>query len=260
MGKMLSLSYCAGNGPLVVLLHPVGLDGTFWDALPKWLASRYTVIAVDLAGHGNSPEASRPGRIADRVVDVVQLISSTNAGSATLLGVSYGGMIAQQVAVARPDLVAGLVLAGRPGRIPPEARAAILKRGTDAEAGGMEAVISSTLERWFTPVFMSTDAVARVRDRLLANSPSNWAAAWEAVSEHDALERLRALGIPTVVIAGENDLATPLEAKRALAAAILGSRLVILPGAPHMMQIECPAPFQAAVMDFLEAQRKERAV
>lgn len=78
---------------------------------------------------------------------------------------------------------------------------------------------------------------------------------WEAVAEHDALGRLPALDIPTLVIAGETDLATPLEAKRALAAAIPASRLVVLPDAPHMMQIECAEPFQAAVMNFLESHR-----
>ncbi len=241
----------SGSGPPLLLLHPVGLDTGFWEGVADRLAQRRRVLAVDTAGHGISTDAARPGRMADRVKDVVQLILERNLGPVTLLGVSFGGMIAQNVALARPDLVSALVLAGCPGRMPPEARPVILKRGADAEAGGMAAVVATTLERWFTQPFMSTEAVEKVRRRLLANKPSNWAAAWEAVAEHNALPRLGALDMPALVIAGENDLATPLDAKRALAAALRRSRFVVLEGAPHMMQIEQPGPFLAAVEEFL---------
>jgi 3-oxoadipate enol-lactonase len=71
------------------------------------------------------------------------------------------------------------------------------------------------------------------------------------VAEHDALERLGSLAVPALVIAGENDLATPLPAKQALAAAIPGARLVVLPGAPHMMHIEQPDVFLRTILDFL---------
>lgn len=240
---------------MVVLLHPVGLDRTFWDELPSILSQQYTVVAVDIAGHGNSPDAARPGRMADRIDDIVELLHTFDPGPAILIGVSFGGMIAQQVALAHPDQVSGLILAGCPGTIPATARDAIRERGADAELKGMLAVLDTTLERWFTPPFMSTDAVQKVADRLLADKPSNWAAAWEAVAEHDALERLPSLDIPTLVIAGEKDAATSLDAKRALAAAIPNSRLVILPGAPHIMQIECAEAFTAAVIGFLSEQK-----
>ncbi|MGS7457633.1 alpha/beta fold hydrolase, partial [Mycobacterium tuberculosis] len=65
---------------------------------------------------------------------------------------------------------------------------------------------------------MSTDCVKNVAERLTSNKPSNWAAAWEAVAEHDALDRLRTIEIPALIIAGEKDAATPLDAKRTLAA------------------------------------------
>jgi 3-oxoadipate enol-lactonase len=192
----------------------------------------------------------------DRVDDVIELLTALHRVPATLLGVSFGGMIAQQVALARPELVSGLVLAGCPGAIPVSAQDALRKRGADAELHGMPAVTDATLERWFTRAFLSTDAVRRVADRLFASQPSNWAAAWEAVAEHDALGRLTALEIPALVIAGEKDAATSLGAKRALAAAIPGSRLTILPDAPHMMQIECPDAFAEPVIGFLNKQKK----
>jgi 3-oxoadipate enol-lactonase len=249
----------SGAGRPLLLLHPVGLDGTFWSGVSEPLSRRCRVLAVDAAGHGASPDARRPGRMDERVADVIDLILKEDFGPAVLVGVSFGGMIAQNVALARPDLVAGLVLAGCPGRIPAEAREAILARGSDAERGGMAAVVEPTLERWFTPGSMSTDAVARVRQRLLDDTPSNWAAAWEAIAEHDALERLGAYRGGALVIAGERDLATPLPAKQALAAAIPGARLVVLPGAPHMMQIEQPSAFLAAIEEFLDMTERARS-
>ncbi|MAW86725.1 MAG: hypothetical protein CMJ42_09370 [Phyllobacteriaceae bacterium] len=242
----------SGTGKPVLLLHPVGLDGRFWDPLSARLSDSFRVVAVDLAGHGDSPPAARPGRMADRVADVVALIEHLGDGPAILVGLSFGGMIAQQVALARPDLVSALVVAGCGGRIGADARGAILKRGEDAEAGGMEAVVDTTLERWFNQSYLSTPEVARVRERLLSDSPSGWAAAWEAIAEHDALDRLGELDMPALVVAGENDLAIPLDAMRALAAAIPGSQLLILSGAPHMMQIESAVDFTAGVAGFLE--------
>ena len=75
----------------------------------------------------------------------------------------------------------------------------------------------------------------------------------------DALGRLAALEVPTLVIAGASDQATSLDAKKALADAIAGSRLKVLPGAPHMMQIECAAAFAQAVAGFADNLGRSRA-
>lgn len=247
-----------GDGPLLLLLHPVGLDGSFWGQLPEKLAASHRVVAVDLPGHGRSPDVARPGRMDSHVDEIARLIGMLGGGPATLLGVSFGGMISQHVALAHPDLVDGLVLCACPGEIPHGAREAILQRGRDAEAGGMDAVLGTTIERWFTPGFVAAAEVEPVRRRLSANDPSNWAAAWEAVSGHDALLRLGQIDVPALVIAGDSDAATPLEAKRALAAAIPGARLDVLAGAPHMMQIETAELFGAAVGAFLAARGEAR--
>lgn len=240
-----------GSGPLVVLLHPVGLDRTFWGPLPARLSDRFEVMAVDLAGHGESPTARRPGTMDKHVADIVKLVEQTGK-RACLVGVSFGGMIAQNVALARPDLVWALVPTACPGRTPPEARPALLQRGSDAEENGIASVIDATLRRWFTEPFLSTEEVSRVRERLRTNSVSGWAAAWEAIATHDALDRLPSLQVPTLVVAGECDLGTSLDAKRALAAAIPGSRLEIIPQAPHMLQIECAQTYAEIVSAFLD--------
>lgn len=240
-----------GSGPLLLLLHPVGLDGNFWGDLPAQLARNYTVITVDTRGHGRSPDAARPAQIATYTNDVIALLEQIDAGPAILLGVSFGGMIAQQVAIARPDVVAGLIACACPGAIPAAAQSAILQRGVDAEVGGMAAIVQPTLERWFTPAFMAAPEVEAVRQRLLANSSSNWAAAWEGVAGHDALAGLANFTGPTLVVVGDRDAATSLEAAQALANAAPNARLVVIPGAPHILQLESAPAFAAVIAAFL---------
>lgn len=243
-----------GTGPLVVLLHPVGLDGTFWGDLPETLAATHTVLTVDTRGHGQSPEASRPGHLDTHIDDFATLLAELDLGPATLVGVSFGGMIAQNLAARRPDLVSALVLCACPGAIPVSARDAIVKRGTDAEAGGMAAVVPATLERWFTPEFMLAPEVEAVRQRLLSNTPSNWAATWEAVAEHDALDALGSFRGPTLVVVGDKDAATSIDAARSLAEAAHDGRLEVIVGAPHILQLESAAAFTQVVTGFLGSQ------
>ncbi len=249
-----------GHGPMVVLLHPVGLDGTFWRDLPQSLSDRYTVICVDLRGHGQSSPAPRPGTMAACVDDVAAVIRDAGKGQgqgqenqkAVVLGLSFGGMVAQNLAIQHPELVSGLVVCGCGAMIPPAFKQAILARGSDAEQGGMQAITPATLERWFTPAFMASPDVEKVRARLLADKPSDFAAAWEAISEHQALDRLKQVTVPALVIGGSLDLATSVEAIAVLADAFADGRKVILEGAPHMMQIENQDVFTAAVRHFLD--------
>jgi 3-oxoadipate enol-lactonase len=247
-----------GQGPLLVLFHPVGLDGSFWGDLPQRLLDRYRVVAVDLRGHGQSSPAPRPGTMAASVEDVAELIrhltkAHPDAGAqAIILGLSFGGMIAQNLALQHPELVRALVICGCGPQIPAAFREAIIQRGKDAEAGGMASVVPQTLERWFTPSFMASPVVEAVRQRLLSDDPSHFASAWEAISGHDALARLPQVMVPALVIGGSVDLATPVEAIRTMAKAFAKGQQVILEGAPHMMQLENGEAFFKAVRHFLD--------
>ncbi len=250
VGEMALAFTSRGQGMAVVLLHPVGLSAAFWPVLAASISNRFRVIAVDLAGHGSAPDAERPGAMRSRVNEVARLIDEEVGSSAVILGVSFGGMISMNLGILRPDLVRGLVLAACPPAIPAASRDAILDRGRAAEAGGMDAVIAPTLERWFS-ARAPASTVEHVRAHIASLSPSNWAAAWEAVAEHDALSRLQEIKVPTLVIAGERDLATPLAAMETVAKRIAGGRLAVMQDAPHMLHLERPEEFTGLVGTFL---------
>lgn len=247
-----------GSGPEIVLLHPVGLDHGF---MAPWLAPAthdHRVIALDLPGHGHSPAVDRSATLDDYVRSIAAAMREHCHGPAILLGLSFGGMLAQSVALAEPDRVSALVLCGCPGGFAPDVRPVLRERGLAAERDGMASVVATTIERWFTPPFRSDPAVDRVRRRLLADDPIGWSAGWHAISTFEALPRLADLRVPTLVLAGEQDVATPLAAATTLANAIPGATLQIVPKAPHMMQIECREAFNRAVESFLVAQRSAR--
>jgi 3-oxoadipate enol-lactonase len=211
------------------------------------------VVAVDLRGHGESPAATRATTLDDYVADIEAVMAAHCPGPATVLGLSFGGMLAQLVAIAHPERVARLVLCGCPGGFSPEVRPVLRERGLAAERGGMAAVVDATIERWFTPSFRDSAPAKRVRARLLSDDVTGWSAGWHAIAALDALPRLGAIKVPTLVVSGERDAATPLAASQAIAQAIPGAQLTVLPGAPHMMQIETQDAFDDAVGAFLAA-------
>lgn len=251
--------YCEtlGSGPDLVILHPAGLDHTFMKALMDDASSSHRVLGVDLRGHGLSPAAHNGITLDAYVADVYAAINRHCAGPAVVLGLSLGGMVAQLLALHYPEVVSGLVLCGCTGGFPSEVRPLLHERGLAALRDGMAAVVEPTIERWFTHSFLTDSAVDGVRGRLLRNDASNWSATWHAIATFDALPRLGEVRVPTLVIAGERDVATSLVATAEISETIHGARRVILPGAPHMMQIECRDAFNSAVGTFLAGLRIE---
>lgn len=242
-----------GHGPPLVLLHPVGLDGTFWGPLIDEATGLHTVISVDLMGHGASPPAPSGRAIGAYAQDVAVLLDELGMRRASLLGLSFGGMIAQEFTLAYPDRVSSLIVGACGPRIPPEARDAVRARGAVDPVRGMASVVDQTMQRWFTPAFISAEPAQRVRERLLTDDPAGWAAGWHAISRFDALDRLGSVAAPTLVIAGEVDAGTPVATTKTIADAISGSQFAVLSGAPHMMQIERAGRFTDRVMAFLRA-------
>ena len=242
-----------GDGPLTVLLHPVGLDGHFWGGLVATLATKRRVLNLDLAGHGQSPAVARPRPIEAYADDVAAAIREAG-GPAAVVGLSFGGMVAQMVAIRHPDLVSALVPCGCGGTFAENIRPMLQERGLAAERGGMRAALDATIERWFNAEYRADPKVDPVRRRLLADDVAGWSAGWHAIAGLDATPHLNALRMPVLAIAGEKDVATPPAATEAtVAKAIPGARFVVLPGAPHMMQIETERAFTDAVAGFLLA-------
>jgi len=240
-----------GAGSDLVLLHPIGLDHSFMGPLLAATSRAARFVSIDLRGHGRSPAADANASFDDYVSDIHDVMTRACSGPAIVLGLSFGGMLAQSLALTYPGAVSGLVLCGCPAGFASEVRPMLRERGVAAQRDGMAAVVEPTVERWFTPSFRSHPLVDSVRTRLLADDPANWSAAWHAISTFDALPRLGEIEVPTLVVSGERDAATPLSASEVLRGAIPNARLTVLAGAPHMMQLECREVFDTTVAAFI---------
>ena len=122
-----------------------------------------------------------------------------------------------------------------------------------ARGEGMAALAEETLERWFTPPYLAEGppGVRRIRDMILSTPVSGFIGCSEAIRRLDFLDRLGDIRLPTLIIVGEEDPGTPVAASEAIQARIHDSKLVVLPAARHLSNIEQSDGFNKALMDFL---------
>lgn len=229
------------RGPCLLLLGPIGLDADCWAEVAAALASRCRVLAYDFPGHGASDPWPGPYTLADLADQAAALLRLAGHAPAAVAGLSMGGMVALQLALRHPDVVASLVLADTLAR----GGEPLLARARLARAGGMAALVGPTLERWFPPEFAQAGPrlVADVTARLAADDAEQHALAWEAIAAHDVVADLGRLRLPTLVVVGELDVSTPPDVAAAIAAAIPGARLERLAGAGHMAPLQLPLEF-----------------
>jgi 3-oxoadipate enol-lactonase len=241
------------GAPLVVLAHAIGLDLTFWDQQIAVLSGNYDVVAYDLPGHGLSDPPIGEYSFASAAAVMAEVIRHADAGPAHVVGLSVGGMIAQNFAVAYPDLVRSLSLIDSTSTLPDPGRAAMRARGAEARDEGMAAAVDSTIQRWFTPDFIALrpDVIDRATKAVLANDPGVIALTWDMISTLDINSSLSTITVPTLVLVGELDAGTPPAASQAIADKIAGSELHVIPAASHLAPVEWPDVVNGYLESFL---------
>ncbi len=238
----------------VVLIHAVGYDLTYWDRQIEALREDYNVVAFDLPGHGASPRAPESWSFDHAATIVAELIEETGPRPVHLVGISFGGMIAQCTTLARPDLVRSLTLIGTASHFPEDVQRGMRARAEAVRAGGMAAVVQSSLERWFTSETRTQrpDIIDRVTKTLLADDPVTHAAIWDVIATLNIHGRLSHITCPTLILVGERDPSTPPSVARQLFEAIRGANLTVIPDASHIVTVEAPTAVNDALRAFLK--------
>ena len=247
-----------GTGPRLLLLHPVGLHGGFLAPIAERLSKRFTVMRIDLRGHGQSALEPFAHSIDDFADDVHETLGQAGFGPCAVAGFSFGGMTAQALAIRHPDDVSALIALAGPCTQDEAKRPTIAARGTDALAHGMQAVLEATMQRWFTPGFMQSAEAQAARTYVAQRDPRGWAQGWKAIAALHTEPHLRALRMPALCVAGELDVSAPPDIVRRIANAIPGARFEVLAGAPHMLFIEQPDQVSAIIANFLEGLEAKR--
>lgn len=227
------------SGSRLLLLHPVGQDGACW----RWLELEHLAelaFTPDLPGHGSN--RTRPTTLAATADEVAGELD----GELDVVGVAMGAMVAQHVLLRHPERVRSAILFCAHG----SANASVYEeRARAAAALGMEAVLDSTLERWFTPAAMAATGhpgVAYAREQLLSMDSAAYAASWRAMGAHQTLDALTAVSRPVTVVAGALDKAISVGEGCRLQEWIPRSRFEVIE-APHMAHLERPELVSAAI-------------
>lgn len=242
-----------GSGSPVVLLHPVGLDLTYWAAQIDALRADHEVVAFDLPGHGRTP-----GTPADITMDTMaavtaRVIEDHGFGTAHVVGLSVGGIIAQALVLARPELVRSLTLVNTAATFADDVRPVVRGRADTVRAGGMAATLEPSIARWFTPETRRDrpDIIDRVEKTLLGDDPAVHAAMWEMVAAIHFTPDLHRVSCPALVLVGEDDPSTPPSTAAVVRDAIPGAELRVIKGASHMAHLEKPGELTAEIAPFL---------
>lgn len=246
----------SGKGPkTIVFVHALGTSLRVWDEVIARLSADLRCIAYDLRGHGRSTVTEGPYSMTLLAADLLGLMDALHVTSATICGVSIGGLIAQQAALDGPHRVDGLVLCDTGVKI--GTSTGWQDRIRLVEEQGLAGASGTITARWYHPDFCGKQPALceALRDDLAAMSPVGYIAACHAL-RGDLPRDVGRIRVPTVVICGADDVSVPPDVARELASLIPGARLEIIPGAGHLPCVETPQPV-ADLIDslFVEAQR-----
>lgn len=249
------LSYrTQGQGVPVLLVHGFPLSGEVWQQQIEALHDTFQIIAPDLRGFGRSEVSEGPSRMETFASDLAALLDTLNINQVVIGGVSMGGYITFAFLRHYPERVRGLILANT--RATPDTDEARANRETTAqmvEAQGAGAIAEKMLPNLLAPSeARSSDRHTLLRSIIERNAPAGIAAALRGMAlRPDSSDLLPHITVPTLVIAGDQDVLTPPSEMHRLHAAIPESRLVELAGAGHVSNIDQPERFNAALRDFL---------
>ena len=239
------------GAPTVVLSNSLGSTPAMWDPQLPALAERLRVVRYDHRGHGRSPVPPAPYELADLGADAVALLDRLGLERVHWCGLSLGGMVGMWLAINAPERIDRLVLCCTSAKLgPPEMWA---DRAATVRAHGVDAIADAGIERWLSPGFIEREpqTAAWVRAMLAATPAEGYAGCCGVIERMDQLARLGEIRAPTLVIAGEDDPATPPEHGERIAAAIPGARLEIVPGARHLATIEQPEAMTSLILGHL---------
>jgi 2-succinyl-6-hydroxy-2,4-cyclohexadiene-1-carboxylate synthase len=239
-----------GKGAPVVLVHGFTQTRRAWDPIVERLSDLHTFTVVDAPGHGRSSEVR-----ADLWEGAAQLGQA--GGRAAYVGYSMGGRLALHLALARPDLVERLVLVGATAGIDDDAQRAQRRDGDEALARRIEAEgVEPFVDWWLAqPLFTTLPPDASGRQHRLTNTPAGLASSLRLAgtgSQEPLWDRLSALAMPVLVVAGELDTRYAALGRRLVGTIGKNAELVLIPSAGHACHLERPDAFCLNLADFLD--------
>lgn len=237
------------DAPVVLLSHGIMTTHGIWDRLMPYLQGQWRILRYDLRGHGAS-SASQPSYAMTTLADdAVGLLDVLKIEKAHFIGSSLGGMIGQQVGAKYGQRLLSLTLANT------TARQGTVQAWTErialARKSGLTPILEPTLQRWFTQGLFASEPtlMTQMRQLMQQTSLQGFLGCAAAVRDLAQTDLLASITVPTLILAGEQDTATPMSDAIALQQGIKNAKLVAFPVA-HQSAVECPEAFATAWRKF----------
>ncbi len=241
----------AHTGRTFVFINSLGTDFRIWDEVVARLHPHGPILRFDKPGHGLSPVVDQPLTISDYAADVLGLLDALDIQACVLVGLSIGGIIAQQLALTYPDRIEKLVLSNTAPKIGTadnwNARIDMVRQG------GLASVADMVMARWFPDHFQQVHPteLAGYRAMLEQTSPVGYIRACEAIRDNDLTHAIDRISVSTLCLGGTDDGSTPPELVQAMAVRIPNARLELIDGAGHIPCLQMPHTVARLILDFV---------
>ena len=242
-----------GEGRDLVLLHSLLADRYAFDPVLPTLAAKRRVTLFNLPGfHG-----SRPAMLAlmDAYLAVIEdgFDEFGIAKDSVLIGNGFGGTVALAFALAHPERISKLVVSDAAAGFPPEGREAFAVMAEKVADGGLGSIAEIAAKRVFSPAYLAAhpEKIEERKKVLMGIDPKAFQAACKILQEADLVPLLHHMKVPTLVVFGELDQATPPALNKQIVEKIPGAKYIELPGCGHCPPLEQPEQFLAAIKDFV---------
>ena len=241
------------GAPWLTLSHSLACSVRMWDPQIEAFKSRYRILACDTRGHGGSMAPAGPYTLEMMAEDQYALFKHLKIERSHFAGLSMGGMIGQTFALKYPGMLSSLILADTTSRYPAEAAGLWAERIKLAETRGMQPLVQPTLERWFTEPFRKShpEVVERIGALIAVTPVAGYVGCSHAIPKINLTARLKEIKCPMLVICGDQDAGTPPAMAREIHDSTPGSKLVLIPSAAHISNMEQPQAFTQAMEAFL---------
>ena len=249
----------AEGAPWLTFSHSLACSLRMWDGQIEAFQDRFRLLAYDTRGHGASDAPNGPYTLDMLAEDLRQLLEQLKIRKTSFVGLSLGGMIGQTLALKDPQLLDRVVLADTGHAQTPETIKQWDERIQTAKSKGMEPLVEGTLGRWFTEDFRKKQkpVVDKIAKLIRSTPVPGYVGCCQAIAKLSTTARLKEIKRPVLAIAGEQDAAAP--GTRYIGENVPGARLVMIPQAAHIANIEQADAFNRALRDFLSSPASARA-
>ena len=232
--------------------HSLAANVGMWEDQMSVLTG-YRVLRYDTRGHGGTDAPEGDYTLDQLADDLFALLDALDIDRAHFVGLSMGGMIGQTAALKDPSRFLSLSLCDTSSRVPGEGQALWSERMEMARSQGMEALVESTIDRWFSRTFQieEPDRVERICEMVRTTPVAGYCGCCAAIRALDLTDRIAEIRLPTLLVVGEDDPGTPVAAHEVIRDRIEGSQLVVIRDALHFSNVEQADIFNDTLGAFL---------